>query len=318
LLNDGGLATYDASLSSATALTFNHTVAAGQITRALKITGVNLAAGSSIRDLAGNPAVLSGANRNLGLRIDTLAPTITKVTATPSHGTASTGRNVVITLTPNKAVKVAGKPILILNDGGVATYDVAHSTAMSLVFNYSLQSSHGSSALSVAGIELPSPDAIQDHAGNIAVLTGSAATLGLKVNPVTGGAADVTISGTSQAEIFGTSSQNVTFAAGASGILKLDSALKYTGKVSGLSAGDTLDLVDLAYSLNLTAGYSGTDAGGVLSVDNGTKTAHIALLGNYLASTFTAKSDGHGGTCVVLTPMIAFAPLAPASKEHPA
>jgi uncharacterized membrane protein YfcA len=314
LLDDGGIATYDASFSTGTALTFNHTVAAGQNTPALKITGVNLAAGSSIHDLAGNHAVLSGANGNLGLRIDTLAPTIAKVTASPPHGMVSAGQNVAITLKTNEAVKVAGRPILLLNDGGAAIYDASHSTAASLVFNYSVQSNRGTPALSVVGIELPSPGAIQDRAGNIARLAGAAAVLGLKVNSNTAGPADVTISGTSQAEIFGASSQNVIFAAGASGTLKLDSALNYAGNISGLSIGDTIDLTDLAYGPNMTVAYSVTNTGGTLSVSNGTETAHIALLGNYLQSEFAASSDGQGGTCVVATPRLAFTPLAPASE----
>jgi hypothetical protein len=37
----------------------------------------------------------------------------------------------------------------------------------------------------------------------------------------------------------------------------------------------------------------------VLTVTNGTQTAEINLTGDYLASTFTASSDGHGGTTVV-------------------
>ena len=44
--------------------------------------------------------------------------------------------------------------------------------------------------------------------------------------------------------------------------------------------------------------YSGTAAGGTLSVTDGSRSANIALIGNYLASTFVASSDGHGGTSV--------------------
>jgi hypothetical protein len=36
-----------------------------------------------------------------------------------------------------------------------------------------------------------------------------------------------------------------------------------------------------------------------LTVTDGTDTAHIHLSGNYLSSTFTVSSDGHGGTSVV-------------------
>jgi hypothetical protein len=35
------------------------------------------------------------------------------------------------------------------------------------------------------------------------------------------------------------------------------------------------------------------------SVTDGTHTANTALLGSYLASSFAASSDGHGGTNVV-------------------
>jgi len=45
-------------------------------------------------------------------------------------------------------------------------------------------------------------------------------------------------------------------------------------------------------------GYAanGNNLGGTLSIGHAMHTANIALLGNYLASTFVAASDGHGGT----------------------
>jgi hypothetical protein len=39
-----------------------------------------------------------------------------------------------------------------------------------------------------------------------------------------------------------------------------------------------------------------------LHVTDGTHTANIALMGNYMASTFVASSDGRGGTLVVDPP----------------
>jgi hypothetical protein len=48
------------------------------------------------------------------------------------------------------------------------------------------------------------------------------------------------------------------------------------------------------------ASYSGDTSGGTLSVTDGTHTANIALLGNYLASAFVASSDGHGGTNIIV------------------
>ncbi|MFN5282426.1 hypothetical protein [Bradyrhizobium sp.] len=43
---------------------------------------------------------------------------------------------------------------------------------------------------------------------------------------------------------------------------------------------------------------------------DGTVTASVALLGNYMASTFTASSDGHGGTLVVDPPATQVSQLA--------
>ncbi|HXU99359.1 MAG TPA: hypothetical protein VG166_02555 [Caulobacteraceae bacterium] len=95
--------------------------------------------------------------------------------------------------------------------------------------------------------------------------------------------------------------QNVTFA-GTTGVLELGVATAYTGAVSGLSktGTDWLDLADIAFTSGVTkATYSGTTASGTLTVTDGTHTAHIKLMGNYTASTFTVSSDGHGGTKVV-------------------
>ena len=76
-LNDGGLARY-VSGSGTTALTFAYTVAAGQDTADLTVTGLTLAGSATIKDAAGNNAVLSGAITNPAgvLQIDTKAPTV--------------------------------------------------------------------------------------------------------------------------------------------------------------------------------------------------------------------------------------------------
>ena len=79
-LNDGGVATYAGG--SANTLTFTYTVAAGQNTADLTVTGLVLH-GATIQDGAGNNAVLSGAVTNPPgiLQIDTAAPTIKSVVA---------------------------------------------------------------------------------------------------------------------------------------------------------------------------------------------------------------------------------------------
>ena len=76
-LNDGGTASYDAKHSTATALAFDYTVAAGQATTDLAVSGIELPTAGSIKDLAGNNARLSGAGVNLGLEVNSKPLAIT-------------------------------------------------------------------------------------------------------------------------------------------------------------------------------------------------------------------------------------------------
>jgi hypothetical protein len=98
------------------------------------------------------------------------------------------------------------------------------------------------------------------------------------------------------------------FASGSTGTLQLDAAKSYTGKISGLTPSNALDLADVAYTAGMTVGYqpnTSGPAGGVLTVGS----ANIALLGNYMASMFVVSSDGRGGTNVVDPPAATQSPL---------
>jgi hypothetical protein len=101
-------------------------------------------------------------------------------------------------------------------------------------------------------------------------------------------------------DLVSTFSETVTFG-GASGVLELGHSQSYSGSIAGFSkTGSTsLDLADIGFVSSAEATFSGTNTGGVLTVTDGTHTAHISLIGNYAKSTFTASSDGHGGTIVV-------------------
>ena len=92
----------------------------------------------------------------------------------------------------------------------------------------------------------------------------------------------------------------MSFAAGDTGTLNLHNSQSFAGTVAGLALGNYLDLTDIAYVASKTPGYTpnGANTGGTLSVTDGTHTANIALLGNYLASSFVSSSDGHGGTLI--------------------
>ncbi len=91
--NDGGTATYDASLSTATALAFDYTVAAGQNANALVVTGVNLN-GATVADAFGNTANLAGA-------ATTFSPISVKTATTLQEASTTSASNETATWTYN-------------------------------------------------------------------------------------------------------------------------------------------------------------------------------------------------------------------------
>jgi hypothetical protein len=143
---------------------------------------------------------------------------------------------------------------------------------------------------------------------------------------VTGGGVVKIVAAT--ASFAGPFSEAVSF--GSSGELVLAQSTAYAGTISHFSLGGatSLDLEDIAFGGTTMATYSGTAASGVLTVSDGTHTAHIRLAGDFTASTFTLSGDGHGGTTVVdptrsgAMPLIAaiagFAPAPIATFSHAA
>ncbi|HEY2178225.1 MAG TPA: hypothetical protein VGH15_06545 [Caulobacteraceae bacterium] len=122
----------------------------------------------------------------------------------------------------------------------------------------------------------------------------------LSVAGAVSGAGTVKIAG-GTADFGSTFTENVAFTS-TTGVLELARSVTYTGQLTGLSKSGTssLDLLDIAFTSGTTkATFSGTTTSGTLTVTDGTHTAHMTLEGNYLGHTFTASSDGHGGTKVV-------------------
>jgi hypothetical protein len=118
---------------------------------------------------------------------------------------------------------------------------------------------------------------------------------------------DGAVSGTGHAVIGGGTldfasnfTQNVAFS-GTTGVLELAQSQTYTGAVTGfsLTGGTSLDLRDIGFTSSGEATFSGTATSGTLTVTDGTHTAHITLMGDYLSSTFIASSDGQGGVTVI-------------------
>ncbi len=72
------------------------------------------------------------------------------------------------------------------------------------------------------------------------------------------------------------------------------------GAVNALTLRPSLDLPNIAFGAQTTLAYSenGADTGGTLMATDGRHATSIALLGNYMAGSFVAAADGHGGTLV--------------------
>jgi hypothetical protein len=156
-LNDGEVATYSGG-SGSQALTFTYTVANGDNTPALAITGVNLN-GGTVQDVNGHDADLSGAVGPLqgNLQIDTTPPSLTGVNMSGSSWVLSFSEPVVASGTPT--LDLLGRP------GG---YDANATAALhdptKAVFDFS---SSSPAALPAPGHELTG---ITDLAGNAATV----------------------------------------------------------------------------------------------------------------------------------------------------
>src|SRR5439155_441330 len=144
-LSNGATATY-VSGSGTSALVFNYTVGAtgsGQDAADLATAAANALTlnGGTIKDAAGNVAVLAGAN-NVNptgiLQIDTTAPSVSSIAA--PTGDDGPGTVVPFTVTFSEAFPYTTRcrsPTLALSNGATATY-VSGSGTSALVFNYTV------------------------------------------------------------------------------------------------------------------------------------------------------------------------------------
>ncbi|HXV00990.1 MAG TPA: hypothetical protein VG166_10875, partial [Caulobacteraceae bacterium] len=150
------------------------------------------------------------------------------------------------------------------------------------------------------------------NAGTIEALTGDVTTVASAVAnsgllASSGGTLvlEGAVTGAGTVHVFGgvvslakTFNEHVSF--GSSGRLVLAHSTGFASTVSGFSHTGTtsLDLRDIKFA-SAAASFSGTTASGVLTLTDGTHTAHITLTGDYTAAAWTLSDDGSGGTVVV-------------------
>jgi large repetitive protein len=147
---------------------------------------------------------------------------------------------------------------------------------------------------------------VVDTGSNTVVNTGTleaSGNGGMLVNSAVSGGGNALISGPATLEFAAASDAKVTFAVGAAGLLKLDQSGSFTGTVSGLTAGDGLDLTDISFGAGATLGYAaiGVGTGGTLTVSDGMHTTSLALLGQYAAAGFQTTADQGGGAIITYT-----------------
>jgi len=132
----------------------------------------------------------------------------------------------------------------------------------------------------------------------------------LTFNGAVTGNGSATISGAATLEFASASAENVSFAAGSTGTLKLDDSASFTGSVSGLTTTTYIDLADLSWAEGqMVASFVGDASGGRLTVSDGTHSDTINLAGDYTHSSWTLSQDSNGNTLVV-DPPLASAPNA--------
>jgi hypothetical protein len=126
---------------------------------------------------------------------------------------------------------------------------------------------------------------------------------GLIVDSAISGGGAAVIGATSHIEFGAAADAAVNFDAGAAGTLKLDQSSTFTGTIAGFASADGLDLADIGFSAGATLGYvaNASNTGGGLTVNDGTHTTNLALLGQYAASGFQTASDQGGGTIITYT-----------------
>ncbi|MCX7105123.1 MAG: type I secretion C-terminal target domain-containing protein, partial [Methylococcales bacterium] len=110
------------------------------------------------------------------------------------------------------------------------------------------------------------------------------------------GAGIALISGMATLEFGAASDQYVNFAPVGDGMLILDDASAFSGRIHGFNAGDRINLENISFGVNDTVTYVANDdgTGGKLCVSDGMHTAQLEIDGQYIAAGL--QSDGAGGS----------------------
>jgi hypothetical protein len=201
--------------------------------------------------------------------------------------TTGTGAKAKTTITGGKVITVAGSTI---EATGSATSTISNQAVTN---NGTLLASDGN--LVING--LVANNGILEASSNTP-LNGLVQTNGrLSVSGAVTGTGHAVIDGTGEFEINGTFSQNVTFDASATGVLRIDQAALFKGSITGFGLTNAPSaVIDLANVNSSTATKSYNTTTGVLTIDD--HQGHVANLkflgGPYTVDNFNITDDGTG------------------------
>ena len=120
------------------------------------------------------------------------------------------------------------------------------------------------------------------------------------VGSTPGGDGSIQIDSGAVLDLDGADTQRVAFA-GDGGKLQIDTS-SFGGSISGLTAGDEIDLSTIGFGPNTTGTYvsNANHTGGVLTITDGMHSISMTLVGDYSDAHFAGSSDGSGGTLITL------------------
>jgi hypothetical protein len=250
-------------------------------------------ANSSAVSLNGDKVVVAAAGASLS---GTGAVVMTNLATNTITGATAAAKLTVNQLLEGAGQIGAGQMALAVGSAGtiesLGTVALTLDTGASTIANAGVIESASTGGITIASAVV-NTGALYARSG---VLTVGGAVSGTGIGQIAAGTLNFTAASTFN--------QNVTFVAGATGTLELAHSQTYTGTITGFSAtGATeLDFTDIGFAsaATTTANFvaNAGNTGGVLTVTDGTHTAHIALSGAFLGIKFTTSSDGHSGTKV--------------------
>ena len=253
----------------------------------LRLTGGKIGAGATLETLNGGTAIVSGGVANSGTLFADGSGSLVEIAngAVVNGGIAEIGDGVVeIAGSSGESVK-----FLSTGSGGLELDGLGRAyTGRVSGFGGSGHTNHNQFIAFTAigsGASVSYTSAASHTSGTLMVVSG-------------GVSATVTLVGTYSAGNFVSTTVDGHVAITDPGVVNGGST--GAGMVGASAPLNGVDLPDIAFGAQTTLAYSqnSADTGGTLTVTDGRHAAAIALLGNYMAGSFVAAADGHGGTLV--------------------